>query len=190
MPGPQRGQEVGWLVLQTLITNLSQPTIWSKLQRNIKHSPFKKKKSITASKQKTLATYTKKWQPHGPRVITTGSWWARPQNCTSSSIQAQTRERKHKRDRLVLVTQTQFVLLKALHPHQNSPKNTKLKEPRSYETHSTKPQGPRPADKEESDGERANCNGNEKTFAKGLIYTPSDTRKAVIRARCGYQGGS
>jgi hypothetical protein len=30
--------------------------------------------------------------------------WAPPQNCTSCSIQAPTRERKHKRKRLVLVT--------------------------------------------------------------------------------------
>lgn len=38
--------------------------------------------------------------------------------------------------------------------------------------------------------ERAYWNGSENYLGKGLIYTLSDTGKAVIRAWCGYQGGS
>lgn len=53
---------------------------------------------------KDIGTYTEKWQPHVQRVMTTGSWWAPPQNCTSRSIQAQ-QEKGRIRDRLVLITQ-------------------------------------------------------------------------------------
>jgi hypothetical protein len=51
-----------------------------------------------------------------------------------------TRERKHKRDRLVLATQdiNPVRSLKRAAPHQNSPKNTKLKEARNYEIQSTR----------------------------------------------------
>jgi len=90
-----------------------------------------------------------------------------------------TRERKHKRDRLVLVTQTQFLLLKALHPIKTPPKtqNSKKQEAMRHTAPNHKGQDLRTRKRAM---ERAHCNGNEKYAAKGLIYNPSDIRKAVI----------
>jgi hypothetical protein len=88
-------------------------------------------------------------------------------------------ERKHRRDRLVLVTQTQFVLLKALHPIKTPPKtqDSKKQEAMRHTAPNHKGQDLRTRKRAM---ERVHCNGNEKYAAKGLIYNPSDIRKAVI----------
>jgi len=53
---------------------------------------------------KDIRTYTKKLQPHGPRVFTTGT--CEPHHKSAHPARSSpTRERKHKRNRLVLVTQ-------------------------------------------------------------------------------------
>ncbi len=128
------------------VTNPSQPTTWSKLQRNIKLF-FDRASPLPNTRHWYIRQETTTPRTECDHNRTT---WAPPQNCTYSSIQVPTTERKHKRKQLVLVTQDTKPVhsLESAAPHQNSLKNTKAKEARSYETHSTKPQGPRAAEKE------------------------------------------
>jgi hypothetical protein len=119
-------------------------------------SIFKQLKEHHRFQTNDIDTHTKKLQPYGTESDHNRIMWAPPQNCTYSSIQVPTRERKHNRNRLVLVTHDTTVRsLESAGPIKTPQKNTKVIEARSYETHCTKPQEPRPADKEERYGASA-----------------------------------